>query len=302
MFLRRVTDHVRKQNWTAIAIDFCIVVLGVFLGIQVSNWNAAQAGKARELLLLGELRAELVESIDQLTIKRNAFTQVARSGERSIAFLDAGGLCGDTCWATLVDFFHASQWQQVIVGRSTYDEMRRNGWPRNRDVVDAVEDYHRQSDQVAASVKEPPAYRSLVRGLIPLAAHQPYWTNCFELADGEEIYLEQCPADVSPEVSSAGVALIVANPQIHAALTEWAGFTTGLDTAIAGQIDSAERAIAVIDEELRARRQTFADGHRTRNHCRSLRPLGLPAWMSRDAVYFDRWPRRLRQTLTGSQR
>ena len=39
MILRRLTTNLRAQNWTAIAIDFLIVVLGVFLGIQASNWN-----------------------------------------------------------------------------------------------------------------------------------------------------------------------------------------------------------------------------------------------------------------------
>src|SRR5512147_1389332 len=42
MLLRRVIEHVREQNWTAIAIDFVIVVIGVFVGIQVSNWNEAR--------------------------------------------------------------------------------------------------------------------------------------------------------------------------------------------------------------------------------------------------------------------
>ena len=40
MILRRVIAHVKAQNWLAVAIDFVIVVLGVFIGIQVSNWNA----------------------------------------------------------------------------------------------------------------------------------------------------------------------------------------------------------------------------------------------------------------------
>ena len=39
MLLRRVIEHVKSQNWTAIALDFVIVVVGVFIGIQVSNWN-----------------------------------------------------------------------------------------------------------------------------------------------------------------------------------------------------------------------------------------------------------------------
>jgi hypothetical protein len=92
MILRRVIEHVREQNWTAIWIDFVIVVVGVFIGIQVSNWNGNQSEIARERLLLGELRGELAESMKQVAIKQTAFNQVGRSGERSIAFLDAG--CG----------------------------------------------------------------------------------------------------------------------------------------------------------------------------------------------------------------
>ncbi len=43
MLLRRIIDHVKTQNWTAVALDFVIVVVGVFMGIQVSNWNDARA-------------------------------------------------------------------------------------------------------------------------------------------------------------------------------------------------------------------------------------------------------------------
>ena len=39
MIMRRLAAHLREQNWTAIAIEFVLLVLGVFLGIQVANWN-----------------------------------------------------------------------------------------------------------------------------------------------------------------------------------------------------------------------------------------------------------------------
>ena len=58
MILRRVIEHFRKQEWTAIAIDFAIVVIGVFVGIQVSNWNAARADRAEERKLLVRLEDE----------------------------------------------------------------------------------------------------------------------------------------------------------------------------------------------------------------------------------------------------
>ena len=59
MILRRVMEHLRKQEWTAIGIDFVIVVLGVFLGIQVSNWNEAAADRRAESAYLSQLQGDL---------------------------------------------------------------------------------------------------------------------------------------------------------------------------------------------------------------------------------------------------
>lgn len=39
MILRRITQHVKDQNWFAVGLDFFIVVMGVFFGIQIGNWN-----------------------------------------------------------------------------------------------------------------------------------------------------------------------------------------------------------------------------------------------------------------------
>ena len=39
MILRRFSESLKQQNWAAIAIEFVLLVLGVFLGIQVANWN-----------------------------------------------------------------------------------------------------------------------------------------------------------------------------------------------------------------------------------------------------------------------
>ena len=42
MLLRRLTEHLKEQNWTAVGVDFLIVVLGVFMGIQVQAWYESQ--------------------------------------------------------------------------------------------------------------------------------------------------------------------------------------------------------------------------------------------------------------------
>ena len=38
MLFRRISDHVRAQNWTAVGIDFVIVVLGVLFALTAEQW------------------------------------------------------------------------------------------------------------------------------------------------------------------------------------------------------------------------------------------------------------------------
>ena len=38
MLLRRVTEHVRAQNWAAVALDFVIVVVGVLFALTAEQW------------------------------------------------------------------------------------------------------------------------------------------------------------------------------------------------------------------------------------------------------------------------
>ncbi len=63
MILRSLTKHVREQNWGAVFLDFLIVVVGVFIGIQVSNWNEARAEKQTERLILGRLESDFGEIV-----------------------------------------------------------------------------------------------------------------------------------------------------------------------------------------------------------------------------------------------
>lgn len=63
MILRRVIEHVKAQNWTAVALDFVIVVVGVFIGIQVSNWNDGRAANARKAEIIAALVTDLKDAI-----------------------------------------------------------------------------------------------------------------------------------------------------------------------------------------------------------------------------------------------
>ena len=63
MLLRRITKHVKEQSWFAVGLDFVIVVVGVFIGLQVANWNDGRASKLAYLQALDRAEVEISENI-----------------------------------------------------------------------------------------------------------------------------------------------------------------------------------------------------------------------------------------------
>jgi hypothetical protein len=63
MIFRRLKAHLEKENWFAVFVDFCIVVVGVFIGLQVSNWNDSAAEKAEEKQLLMQMQSDVAAAV-----------------------------------------------------------------------------------------------------------------------------------------------------------------------------------------------------------------------------------------------
>lgn len=63
MLFRRITKHVTNQNWFAVFIDFLIVVVGVFIGIQVANWNNHRNDLNDEQQFIQRLKADVEKAM-----------------------------------------------------------------------------------------------------------------------------------------------------------------------------------------------------------------------------------------------
>jgi hypothetical protein len=125
MFLRRVVEHLRHQHWTAIGIDLAIVVLGVFIGLQVSNWNQARATDQQAAVFTAHLVEDLREEDwgYQFLIAYNR--EVLANAERAAGALEGTAPLADE--ALLVSAYRATQYKQRLRRRSTYDELISTG-------------------------------------------------------------------------------------------------------------------------------------------------------------------------------
>ena len=70
VILRQSIERIKSQNWSIVIIEVLVLVVGIFIGLQVDDWNQSRKDVVEERLYLKELledleanRAELLETI-----------------------------------------------------------------------------------------------------------------------------------------------------------------------------------------------------------------------------------------------
>ncbi|MBT8141668.1 MAG: hypothetical protein HKN88_05670 [Gammaproteobacteria bacterium] len=60
MLFRRIKAHIEKENWFAVFLDFLIVVVGILLAFQITNWNEDWVDSKRESQILAAIQKDLL--------------------------------------------------------------------------------------------------------------------------------------------------------------------------------------------------------------------------------------------------
>jgi hypothetical protein len=199
MILRRVMKHVRDQNWFAVAIDFLIVVTGVFIGIQVSNWNADRALHERERVYLEQLLIDL--DSDRATGERGirSANRTDAAAELLLALLEGDSESESVGDAELLVAIEFAGYAHLPIGnRTSYDEMISTGGLallRNPELKRALGEYYsrttggRQWDDLVR--QEQYAYRAAIRGLS--TREQSTWARANIANSREELAMAMPP-------------------------------------------------------------------------------------------------------------
>ena len=226
MILRRVIQHVKKQEWTAIWIDLVIVVVGVFIGIQVSNWNAARADDVRAQAYLLRIQGNLNTDIQNMERRKVYWTQVIDYGNNAINYLETGELVDGSAWKTVLAFYQASQlWPWATID-TTYQELRNGGelgLIKDERMRTALAQYYIEGsgDDVDYILAFQPEYRKIVRGLTPTIVSNQIWEKCFELPNASEQYLLDCESPMSEAEAQTVLDNYRKDPKLLSELRFW---------------------------------------------------------------------------------
>ncbi len=180
MILRRFTASMKKQDWAAIAIELVVVVVGVFIGLQASNWNQDRETDQRATVFTQHLNEDLREEAwgYQLMIEYNQ--QVRANAERAEGALTSEVPLDDE--ALLVAAYRATQYKQKLRRRATYDELISTGTIgliRDRTLRDlAMRVYSMPTIENFVREGMESRYREVFRMTVPIAVQRTLAQSC----------------------------------------------------------------------------------------------------------------------------
>jgi hypothetical protein len=203
MFLRHIVQALRAQNWTAILIELIIVVLGVFIGTQVSNWNQSRIEKAETEQLLVQLRPELKFQIDFFDSSRVYYATARRFADLALASWEGDRRISDEQF--VIAAYQASQIIGIGVNTENWaltfgaEELRNiddQQVRRNLELAMTLDYGGVQADAVSTP------YREQVRRVIPIRLQDLIRRECGDrqIRNTFATYLPpSCPLRLPPE-------------------------------------------------------------------------------------------------------
>lgn len=147
MILQRITAGLKKREWGTVTLEIFIVVVGIFIGLQVDDWNESRKDRAEEVRYLVRLQSDIMKDLELLSDSRG----FAEEREEQIRYIES--LANDPDIAAqdpnrTILFLEQASWVSYLpIGPRTYDELKSSGRTtliRDENLRNALGEYYRQ--------------------------------------------------------------------------------------------------------------------------------------------------------------
>lgn len=255
--ISRLGTRLRTYDWTAAVIELVIVVVGILIALEASNWNQDRVDRARADSYQRRIHADLVADNRNFDTTLAFWNKVSGYGRAAIAHGENGQLAEGSAWQTMLAYYQASQTMPFVASHDAFSEMRGAGdlgLIADEGLRARLEDYYSMSGVGAQSIirRQDPAYRKQIRGLTPWAIQQYIWSRCFrETAYATQEFVD-CPSPISEQAAATILSSFTADRSVLDNLRTW------MSTLRVSEI--------VLDNNRRAARQIAVDLEPARRH------------------------------------
>jgi hypothetical protein len=255
MILARILAQLKQQHWIGAVMELVIVVAGVFIGIQASNWNQAREDAQKGRQFAGRLLRDLRRDLDGREQMIAYYREVSASAEKTVALLD--GAAPDPR-ALVVNAYRATEMNYYTTIRATWDELVSSGevgiLPSSIDLGDISMFFNFDVSLDTKNAIERSPYRQRIRRLMPHAAQKAIRAGCSDVTDDINnviAFKPDCTLDLSDAAIAAAAAALLHDPDLLPDLRLQFSTVEGAVNNIGGDVVMLKRAIASFDADAR---------------------------------------------------
>ena len=173
MILARLSEQLRSQNWAAVIIELLVVILGVYIGFQITAWDEEREIASQKGMYLERLREDLLHDASEIDLVVRVNTRAMEDiryleaviGNPIEAASDPNRIMGATGFPGGV--------RQLRLRRDSYDELVANGKLgvlSNRELEDVIIEFYsdrEERDQFnVLGIEKAIQFQELVSGLL----------------------------------------------------------------------------------------------------------------------------------------
>lgn len=245
--LRHVISHLRRQDWMAVTIELVIVILGVFIGIQVSNWNQARADAQLGQDYAKRLANDLDTNLAGVRAESAYYAAVLQSVRKTDELLREPD---SDPRELVVNAYRATEILYNAPVRATWDQIVSSGHlgllPA-RAVASGLSEYFAfDTAQDLYNTGWRSDYRKTVREIIPLDMQIAMHKTCSDVRDrlGYIVgFVERCEFEADPVALKTVAAALRSNPGVAASLRYQYSFAVNATTNVGRLKSNIEDAL-----------------------------------------------------------
>lgn len=219
MICKRAVARLRAQDWVAITIELAIVIIGVFIGTQVANWNEARIEQRETQQMLSRLKPELHNQLAVYAAARTYYGMTRRYADTAFAGWRGDPKVSNTDF--VVAAYQASQIYATAANNATWGMIFGADRLRTIDDTDIRNDLsflmYAERTSISTEAVDTP-YRQNVRRVIPVEIQDAIRARCGDrrpLDNPELFYLpERCDLQINPAAAARAAAALRAHPEL----------------------------------------------------------------------------------------
>ncbi|MEE8296094.1 MAG: hypothetical protein V3R64_10315 [Sphingomonadales bacterium] len=206
MILKRIATGIKNQDWFVVMVELLIVVVGIYIGLQVDDWNKEREAKEVTKTYYSRLIEDLETGKEASHLHIAYFEQTTKHGLGALKALNTPD--AELGEQFIIDIYQVTQSLPHDPHRRTYDELLASGIANaipDHNIRAKLANFYNGLGLLGTILEEETGLRNTLRMHMPFEIQTAIRQNCGDHISFSENFLlklqlsESCQLDLEPD-------------------------------------------------------------------------------------------------------